>query len=156
MFLCRIDDTALMDGATAAERICPWRRSSVPDEARSASGSPVHDEASSPAASSSTNDPHLHSVLMTSADFSGTYSKSPEYIGDYATTTKPEVQPSRPRAQDLFNDPTRTSHEHEENADSDDAVTHMWTVYPFPSAFSRLLIDIFYSSFCVLIHWKFE
>ena len=104
-----------MGGDTAAERICPWRRSSIPDEGRSASASPTNDPSSSPPVSSSANEPGTHSVPLTSASVSGLYHKSPEYMGDYATTTKPEERLPRTNIRDLFNHPSRAPDERQEN-----------------------------------------
>jgi hypothetical protein len=117
-----------MDGTTAAERICPWRRSSIPDEARSRSSSLTNDPLSGSPTSSNTNDPHLHPTPLTSANFSGTYHKSPEYMDEYATTTKPEEHSSRPHVRDLFNTQSRAPDEKQENdteADSDDHMTRL-------------------------------
>ncbi len=104
-----------MDGTTAAERICPWRRSSIPDGAEPSSPSPSSDLSSDGRRSSNTADPHLHSIPLTSANFMGAYQKSPEYLGDYATTTKPEETVSRPHVRDLFSNPSRISDENQEN-----------------------------------------
>ncbi len=104
-----------MDGATAAERICPWRRSSIPDEGRSSSPSPTNDPSSSGQISSNITDPHLHSSPLTSANFSGGFQKSSEYMGEYATTTKPEERASRPNIRDFFNNSSRSPDENQEN-----------------------------------------
>jgi hypothetical protein len=104
-----------MDGTTAAERICPWRRSSIPDETRSTSTSPVDDPSNNTRTSSNTADPHLHPGPLTSASFSGTYNKSSEYMGEYATTTKPDEHSSRPHVRDLFKNQSRIPDEKQEN-----------------------------------------
>lgn len=104
-----------MDGATAAERIYPWRRSSIPEGDRSSSPSPTNDPSSSGQTPSNATDPHLHSSPLTSANFSGAYQKSSEYMGEYATTTKPEERVARPNLQDLFNNTSRTPDEKQEN-----------------------------------------
>jgi hypothetical protein len=117
-----------MDGTTAAERICPWRRSSIPDGARSTSTSPTNDPSNNTQISSNTNDPNLHPGPLTSASFSGTYNKSSEYIGDYATTTKPEEHLSRPHMRDIFNNPSQIPDEKQENdtgTASDESTTHL-------------------------------
>jgi hypothetical protein len=117
-----------MDGATAAERICPWRRSSVPDEGRSSSVSSANDSYANDQTSSNATDPHLHPSPLTSATFSGVYHKSPEYLGEYATTTKQEEHVSRPHIRDLFDDPSRTPDEENENKiqpASDDSTTRL-------------------------------
>ena len=78
---------------TAAERVRPWRHSSSTDD-------PTNTTKQSPPPG---NDPHLHPMqLLTPADVSGTYKKSPESMGEYATTTKPEEPTSRPDVRDLF------------------------------------------------------
>jgi hypothetical protein len=41
-------------------------------------------------------------MQLTAADVSGAYKRSPESMGEYATTTKPEEQSSRPNVRDLF------------------------------------------------------
>jgi hypothetical protein len=115
LFLIHADDAPSMDGATAAERIYPWRRSSLSEDTRSTSNSPVNDPFTSPAQASSKNDHQLHSAPLTSADFSGTYHKSPEYLGEYATTTKTEEHTSRPHVRDLFVEPSLSSNEDTEN-----------------------------------------
>jgi hypothetical protein len=104
-----------MDGATAAERICPWRRSSIPDSVRSASTSPTNERSSHTQASSNTADPNLHSSPITSSSFSGAFNKSSEYMGEYATTTKPEEHSTRPHMRDIFNNQSRTGDEKKEN-----------------------------------------
>ncbi|CAF1301854.1 unnamed protein product [Adineta ricciae] len=127
----RIEDEetdVAMDGATAAERICPWRRSSIPDASRSTSASPVNDPSNDVQASSNVTDPHIHPGPLTSASFSGTYNKSLEYMGEYATTTKPEEHLQRPHIRDLFADPSRIPDEKQENDTdtvSDDSTTHL-------------------------------
>lgn len=117
-----------MDGATAAERICPWRRSSVADDRRSSSASLVSDPSNTDQMSSNIADPHLHRAPLTSADFSAAHHKSPEYLGEYATTTKPEEHVVRPHVRDLFNNPSRTDDEKQENQIkpiSDDSTTRL-------------------------------
>ena len=117
-----------MDGTTAAERICPWRRSSIPDGARSTSASPTNDPSSHNQTSPDTADPHLHSSPLTSASFSGMFHKSPEYMGEYATTTKPEEHTARPNIRDIFNNQSRTPDEKQENDNeraSDDSSTRL-------------------------------
>ncbi len=104
-----------MDGATAAERICPWRRSSIPDEERSSSPSPTNDPSNSAQISSNITDPHLHSSPLTSANFGGGFHKSSEYMGEYATTTKPEEHSSRPNIRDFFKNESRSPDEKQEN-----------------------------------------
>ena len=79
-------------GTTAAERVRPWRHPSVTDD--------------TVAASSSANDPHLHQIDLTAADFSSTYQKSPESMDEYATTTtttttKSEGHTSRANVRDV-------------------------------------------------------
>ncbi|UJR27956.1 hypothetical protein I4U23_009214 [Adineta vaga] len=122
------EDDTVMDGATAAERICPWRRSSVPDTARSTSTSPVNDPSNDVQTSSNMTDPHIHPGPLTSANFSGTYHKSPEYLGEYATTTKPEEHLVRPNIRDLFANQSRIPDEKQENdveTISDESTTHL-------------------------------
>ena len=117
-----------MDGATAAERICPWRRSSIPDASRSTSESPVNDPSNDVQASSNVTDPHIHPGPLTSAGFSGNYNKSSEYMGEYATTTKPEEHLQRPHVRDLFANQSRIPDEKQENDTdtvSDDSTTHL-------------------------------
>jgi hypothetical protein len=117
-----------MDGTTAAERICPWRRSSIPDERRSSSVSSDNDHSIHDRTSLNTADPHLHSSPLTSANFAGAYHKSPEYLGEYATTTKQEEHVLRPNIRDLFDNPSRTSDDKNENETktaSDDSTTHL-------------------------------
>ena len=117
-----------MDGATAAERICPWRRSSVSDDQRSSSPSLISDPSNTDQTFSNTADPNLHRHPLTSAEFAGAYHKSPEYLGEYATTTKPEELVARPHVRDLFNDPTRTADEKQENqikSVSDESTTRL-------------------------------
>ncbi|CAF3492449.1 unnamed protein product [Rotaria sordida] len=109
------DDTVKMDGATAAERICPWRRSSLPDGEKLTSTSSIDDPSNTSHTFSNTNDPNLHSGPLTSANFSGAYNKSAEYMGEFATITKPEEYVSRPHVRDLFNNQFRTSDEKQEN-----------------------------------------
>ena len=93
-----------MDGATAVERICPWRRSSVLDGAPSV---PSNDVPTTP----NTSDPALHPVLLTSANVNTAYNKSSEYVGDFATITKPEAHISQSQLQDVFNNQSRISYE---------------------------------------------
>jgi hypothetical protein len=89
LWLMNCLDTA----TTAAERVRPWRHSYTTDEPSS-----INKHSPSPG-----NDPHLHPAqLVTPADVSGTYKKSPESMGEYATTTKPEEPTSRPDVRDLF------------------------------------------------------
>jgi len=107
-----IEDDMTKDGATAAERTYPWRRLSIPDETIPSSTSPTNDPSCSGQTSSHPTDPHLHSSPLTSANFGSTYQKSPEYMGEYATTTKPEEHQSRPHIRDLF---TRSPDEKQEN-----------------------------------------
>jgi hypothetical protein len=117
-----------MDGTTAAERICPWRRSSMPDEGRSSSVSSGNDSIDNDRRSSNTADPHIHSIPLTSTSYGGAYHKSPEYLGEYATTTKPEEHVSRPNIRNLFDDPSRTPDDDDENKTktaSDDNTTHL-------------------------------
>lgn len=116
-----------MDGATAAERICPWRRSSIPEgDSATSSSSPTNDPSSSGQITSNPTDPHLHSTPLTSANFSGAYQKSSEYMGEYATTTKPEENISRPHVRDLFNNSTKKPDEKQDN-DTDTAVNDSTT-----------------------------
>lgn len=122
------EDATAMDGATAAERICPWRRSSIADDQRSSSGSLASTPSNTDQTSSNTADPNLHRPALTSADFGGNYYKSPEYLGDYATTTKPEENVARPHVRDLFNNPSRTGDEQQENQiqpTSDDSTSRL-------------------------------
>lgn len=128
LFFSSVEDATAMDGATAAERICPWRRSSVTDDQRSSSPSLITDPSNTDQTSSNTADPNLHRPPLTSADFGGNYQKSPEYLGEYATTTKPEEHVARPHVRDLFNDPSRTANEKQENpikSTSDEGTTHL-------------------------------
>ncbi len=123
-----IDDSLTMDGATAAERICPWRRSSVAEGGRSSSPSPTNDPSSNGQTSSNVIDPNLHSTPLTSANYGGTGQKSSEYMGDYATTTKAEERAQRPPVWDLFTDQSRTPDEQQENKSesaSDDSTTRL-------------------------------
>ena len=89
--------------------------SSSDESEQSRSTSPTSDLSAMPQASSNTADPHLHSTPLTSADFSGNFHKSPEYMGEYATTTKPEDRPVRPHVRDLFNIASRASDDKQEN-----------------------------------------
>ncbi|CAF0939437.1 unnamed protein product [Adineta steineri] len=84
-------------GRTAVERSRPWRHLSVTEE----TGASSSKTANIPLANG--NDPNLHHIPLTVADFGGTYTKSPEYMGEYATTTKPEEPSSRPDVRDIFN-----------------------------------------------------
>ncbi|CAF3624212.1 unnamed protein product [Adineta steineri] len=84
-------------GRTAAERSRPWRHLSVTEE----TGASSSKTANIPLGNG--NDPNLHHLPLTVADFGGTYTKSPEYMGEYATTTKPEEPSSRPDVRDIFN-----------------------------------------------------
>ncbi|CAF4831962.1 unnamed protein product [Rotaria sp. Silwood1] len=109
------DDTVKMSGATEAERICPWRRSSLPDGGKLPPTPSANDPANNFQRFSNTNDPNLHPGPLTAANFSGAYNKSAEYMGEYATATKPEEHSSRPHIRDLFNNQLRTSDEKQEN-----------------------------------------
>jgi len=109
------DEALTMDGATAAERLYPWRRSSITDDGEILpSTSPTSDPSSSGQTSSNITDPHIHSSPLTSANYSA-FQKSSEYMGNYATTTKPEEHAQRPHVWDLFNNEPRTRDEKEEN-----------------------------------------
>lgn len=117
-----------MDGTTVAERTYPWRRSSIPDASRLLSGPGTTDPSNNAQEYSNRNDPNLHSGPLTSANFSGAYNKSPEYIGDFATTTKPEEYLPRPHIRDIFKDESRTSdekREHDSENVSHENVTHL-------------------------------
>jgi hypothetical protein len=48
------------------------------------------------------------------ADVSGTYQKSPEYMDEYATTTKAEEHSSQRNVRDLFPKQSKTSSEQNE------------------------------------------
>jgi len=109
------DEALTMDGATAAERLYPWRRSSISDGGRLPSISLTTDPASSGQTSSNIADPHIHPNPFTSADFSGAFQKSSEYVGDYATTTKPEEHAPRRHVWDLFSNEPRTRDDKEED-----------------------------------------
>lgn len=113
-----------MDGTTAAERICPWRRSSIPDEGKVISASSIPDP-HVPTSTITTSKDHLRSTPLISADYSGGFHKSPEYMGEYATTTKPDDHAARPDVRDLFRDPSKTPQEERENADEDEHSTHL-------------------------------
>jgi hypothetical protein len=114
-----------MDGATVAERICPWRRSSIPDGATLSSSPPrTHDPAINEQTSSNITDPNLHSTPLTSANYSGAYQKSHEYLGDYATTTKPEEHVSRPNIRDLFKN-SDEKQEKDTDTTSNESTTHL-------------------------------
>lgn len=69
------------------------------------------------------SDPHLHGASLTAADFSGSYNKSPEYMGEFATTTKPEEKTVRTHVKDLFDPSERTSEERQDNSDNDRTTT---------------------------------
>lgn len=112
--IVNLEDFSTLDGITATERICPWRRSSIPDGAQSPSPTPASDPSSDGHSQSRQTDPHLHSSPLTSANFSGAHQKSPEYLGEYATTTKPEEHIERPNLRDLFNDPSKIPDEKQE------------------------------------------
>ncbi|CAF1101213.1 unnamed protein product [Adineta ricciae] len=100
-------------GATAAERNHPWRHSSATDEAKTLNVGSKHG-----------NDPHLHNLPITGEDISGTYQKSPESMGEYATTTKPEEQSSRPDVRVLFKKRSQNTLEHQDD-DPDESVTRL-------------------------------
>ena len=118
-------DGAILDGATAAERICPWRRSSLGEDGQPTSTTAIHDPAEERPTSSRTNDPHIHTAPLTASNFSGTYNKSSEYIGDFATTTKPEENPIRPNIRHLFDIPKRTPEERTDKTDSDQSTANL-------------------------------
>ena len=120
-----LDDNTMLDGTTAAERICPWRRSSIPDDGKSTMVSTVHDPSVKTTPTSNNNDPHLRTTPLTSADFTGSFRKSPEYMGEYATTTKPEDNGSRRDVRDLFRGTSRTTEEEGENAAEDEQSTNL-------------------------------
>ena len=112
--IVNLEEFSTLDGITATKRICPWRRSSIPDGAQSPSPTPASDPSSDGHSQSRQTDPHLHSSPLTSANFSGAHQKSPEYLGEYATTTKPEEHIERPNLRDLFNDPSKIPDEKQE------------------------------------------
>ncbi len=114
-----------LDSGTAAERIRPWRHSSATDETGTVSST------TSKPTSTTGNDPNLHPISLRGADFTGAYQKSSEYMGEYATTTKPEEQSSRPNVRDLFNQQSKNLSEPKEknpNNASDQNVTRLWTL----------------------------
>lgn len=100
-------------GATAAERSHPWRHSSGTDEAKTLNAGSKHG-----------NDPHLHNLPITGADISGAYQKSPESMGEYATTTKPEEQFPRPDVRDLFKRRSQDAFEPQDD-DPNESVTRL-------------------------------
>ncbi len=109
-------------GKTAAERVRPWRLSSNTEETGTIPS------ATSKPTSKNGNDPNLHPLSLTAEDFTGTYQKSPEYMGEYATTTKPEEQSSRPNVRDLFPKQSKTLSDQQEtntNAASDQNITRL-------------------------------
>lgn len=107
------------DSGTAAERIRPWRHSSVTEDANSINSQ------TNKRTSNHGNDPHLHPISLTASDFSGTYLKSPEYMGEYATTTKPEEETQHRDVRDLF--PKQSNEQQDINLDtiSNNSVTRL-------------------------------
>ncbi|CAF4253836.1 unnamed protein product, partial [Rotaria sp. Silwood2] len=108
--------------STAAERIRPWIHSPAIDKTETTSQTSIK--------STSTNrqDPNLHQIPLTATDFSSNYQRSPEYMGEYATITKPEEQSSRPGVPDLFSKPSTNSSEEEKNntnTASDSTITRL-------------------------------
>ncbi|CAF4975029.1 unnamed protein product, partial [Rotaria sp. Silwood1] len=92
-----------------AERIRPWVHSPAMDEIETTSQTSIKPS------STNLNDPNLYQIHLTASDFSGTYQKSPEYTGEYATITKSEEQLSRPNIPDLFNKQSTNSSEQQKN-----------------------------------------
>ncbi|CAF3753833.1 unnamed protein product [Rotaria magnacalcarata] len=122
------EDAKMMGGVTAAEHSFPWRRSSIPDGEQATLSITAGDSANNAQTFSNRNDPNLHPGPLTSANFSGAYNKSPEYMGEFATTTKPEEHLSRPHIRDFFNNQLRPSDETQENnaeAAANDGVTRL-------------------------------
>lgn len=115
MLIFNLDDNLTMKGATAAERICPWRRSSIPEHDRGASSFTTSDSSNHNQEFTNVNDPNLHPAVFTSSNYSGAYNKSSEYMGEFATTTKPEEHAVRLHVRDLFKTESRTSDETREN-----------------------------------------
>ncbi|CAF3158847.1 unnamed protein product, partial [Rotaria sp. Silwood2] len=110
--------------STAAERLRPWVHLPAIDKTETISQTSIK--------STSTNryDPNLHQIYLTATDFSSNYQKSPEYIGEYATITKPEESSSRLNVPDLFSKPSTNSSEQEKNntnAASDPNITRLRT-----------------------------
>ena len=87
---------------TAAERICPWRRSSTTDEQESSKNPP-----GDTVVSTKGDESRLHHTPLTAANFSGASHKPSAYMGHYATTTKPEEESSRPHLRDVFNNSSK-------------------------------------------------
>ncbi|UJR21456.1 hypothetical protein I4U23_024541 [Adineta vaga] len=105
-------------GSTAAERSRPWRHLSATEDAKTNNSILAKG-----------NDPHLHNISITGADISGTYHKSPESMGEYATTTKPEESFLRPDVRDLFNkrslNGSETQDDNDDNTDADESITRL-------------------------------
>lgn len=83
--------------ATAIDRSLPWRRLSTNEDPEATTNTFIE-----PVVGKNGKDPHLHHIPLTAANFSGSYHKPSEYMGDYATTTKPEENPNRTNVRDLF------------------------------------------------------
>lgn len=95
--------------ATAIERSRPWLHSQSSDDIE------LTTQSSPKQISRKRNDPNIHPTNITAKDVSSSYQKSPEYMGQLATTTKPEENTSRPKASELFDQQSKTTTSEQKN-----------------------------------------